>query len=308
MTPGSFDRGLNLGQPSFSVPTVNMRATDDPVALRKSVYDAVHNAASTMEPIVGPTHTLTLRDVHYAKDDPEYDKSHEKKAILERASLNRRLRGTWQLIDNATGSVTSEKTATVANVPAILHDGTFLHRGTRYAMGYQQRLRPGMYTRKRSSGEPEVHVNAAPGHGRSHRYLLRPETGHFFINIEHANIPLVPLLDTLGVSREEMAAAWGPELLEKNIAKVDGKAIGKLHDRLVPRKAKADGDKSDPEKMRQKIRDAFDDMQVDDEVVGRTMGRRSSKVDADMIMRATKIVIIWLTPLSIQHQTSLRNG
>lgn len=270
------------------MPPVKLRRTDDPVALRESVYESVLNAASSMEPVAGPTHTLAIKDVHYAADDPDYDRSHEKKAILERGSLTRRLRGTWQLLDNASGQVVSEKKATIANVPAILHDGTFLHKGTRYAMGYQQRLRPGMYVRNKNSGEKEVHVNTRQRSGASHRYVLEPESGSFYVSIGHAKIPLLPLLETLGAKREDIEAAWGPELLKKNIEKVDAKSITKLYDRFVPKRMKADGDAGDGAAMREKIRMAFDDMLVDSEVVEQTLGRASDKVDADMILRATK--------------------
>lgn len=269
-------------------PGVSIRPTDDTNELRRNVYDTVLSAASSLKPIAGPEHTLSLVDVHYAADDPEYDKSHEKRALLERGSLARRLRGTWQLTDNATQTVLSKKVATVANVPAILHDGTFINKGTRYAMGYQQRLRPGIYVRAKTSGGFESHVNVEQGHGRSHRYLLEPQTGVFSINIGHSKIPLYPLLDTLGAKREDIEAAWGPELTKRNMEKVDSKAISKLYERLVPTKLKADGDQGDPVAMRNKIREAFDDMIVDPEVVGYTLDRATDKVDADLILRATK--------------------
>jgi len=267
---------------------VNLRATDDPDALRNSVYDGVLQAASTMDPVVGPTHTLAVRDVHYAKDDPKYTKADQKRAILERTSLSRRLRGTWDLIDNATGESVDTRTATLANVPAILHDGTFLNKGTRYAMGYQQRLRPGMYVRTKKDGALETHVNTRVGTGSSHRYVLTPETGKFHLNVGHAKIPLVPLLETLGASKEQMIEAWGEDLYKKNIDKVDGKSIGKLYDRLVPKRLQDKNDRGDAPAMRAKIREAFQDMQVDSEVVEKTMGRGSDVVDANMILRATR--------------------
>ena len=270
---------------------VKLRATDDPDALRNSVYDSVLQAASTMDPVVSPTHTLAVRDVHYAKDDPKYTKADQKRAILERTSLTRRLRGTWDLIDNATGQTVDTKTSTLANVPAILHDGTFLNKGTRYAMGFQQRLRPGMYVRTKKDGALETHVNTRVGTGSSHRYVLTPETGKFHLNVGHAKIPLVPLLETLGATKEQMVGAWGQELYQKNIDKVDGKSIGKLYERLVPKRLQDPHDKGDAPAMRAKIREAFKDMQVDSEVVQKTMGRGTDVVDADMILRATQATL-----------------
>jgi DNA-directed RNA polymerase beta subunit len=280
-----------LGTPAPLSPLPKMRATDDPIALRTSVYEAVKNAASTMQPVQGPTHTLRVIDVDYDKDDPDFTKADEKRALLERGSLNRRLKGTWELLDNATGQVVSTKRTTLANVPAILHNGTFISRGTRYAMGYQQRLRPGVYTRKKNNGQVENHVNVASQHGSSHRYVLSPETGQFHLEIGHAKIPLMPLLETLGASRDEIKEAWGEELFEKNIDKVDSRSVNKLYERLVPKRKRQPEDENDPQMKRQRIREAFDDMIVDPEVVEHTLGKSTDRIDYDTILRATKEVL-----------------
>jgi len=266
---------------------VKLRATDDPDALRTGVYDSVLAAASSMPPAVSNTHTLKLTDLHYAEDDPEFNATDEKKAILSGSSLSRRLRGTWRLFDNGTGGEIAERKATVANVPAILRDGSFLRGGTRYTMGVQQRLRPGAYARYRKNGEAELHVNARQGTGRSHRYVLEPETGHFSVHVEGAKIPLVPLLTSLGVTRDQMESAWGKELTDKNFAKQDPKAIGKFYDRFVPKSQQNAEDRSNPEMVQAKIREAFEKIELDDEVVGHTLGRATGKVDADNILRGT---------------------
>lgn len=266
---------------------VKLRATDDPDALRTSVYDSVLAAASTMPPAVSNTHTLKLTDLHYADDDPEFNATDEKKAILSGSSLSRRLRGTWRLFDNATGGEVSERKATIANVPAILRDGSFLRNGTRYTMGVQQRLRPGAYARYRKSGEPELHVNARQGTGRSHRYVLEPSTGHFSVHVEGAKIPLVPLLTSLGVTREQIESAWGKELTDKNFAKTDPKAVGKFYDRFVPKSQQNAEDRADPVRIKEKIKEAFDKIELDDEVVGHTLGRAKGKVDAENILLGT---------------------
>lgn len=268
-----------------------MRAVDDVAALRADVYQRVLDAVVKAKPVTAQGKSLVLTNVHYAKDDPDYDLRDEKKALLRRGSLTRRLRGTWQLRDDATGKVLSERETVVANVPAILHDGSFINRGTRYVMGYQQRLRAGAYTRKRSSGEVETHVNIAPGHGRSHRYVLTPENQQFSLQIANANVPLVTLLETLGVGREEVEQAWGKDIAKANYAKRDPKALPKLYERIVPKRLQAAGDKHDAEAMREKIRTAFEDMVVDPEVMRRTIGIETDRVTPEAILAATKKVL-----------------
>lgn len=281
---------LNVQRPDnpFDAPEgVKLRAVGDVGALRESIYDSVLRAASEMPEVVGNQNTLRLTDLHYAEDDPEFDAADEKKAILSGSSLSRRLRGTWNLIDNATGESISSRKATVANVPAILRDGSFLRNGTRYAMGYQQRLKPGAYARYKKSGEPEVHINAASGSGRSHRYVLEPETGLFHVHIEHAKIPLVPLLQTLGVTREQIESAWGKELTDKNFAKQDSKAVNKLYERFVSKHEQNAEDKAVPERVAAKIQQAIASIKLDPEVVDNTLGRASDTLDGDLILKGT---------------------
>lgn len=268
-------------------PGVRLWRVGDPKDTRESIYEAVLQATAKMPPVVGKQYTLQLADPHYAEDDPDFNAEDDKRAMLERRSLSRRLRGTWQLVDNASGQLVSERKATIANVPAILRDGTFLRTGTRYAMGYQQRLRPGIYTRFKNSGEPESHVNAKPKSGRSHRYVLEPETGLFSVHIEHAKIPLAPLLDVLGVSREQVEATWGKELTDKNYAKTDPKALGKFYERFVPKFEQTPEDRADPERMKEKVRAAVTGIELDEAGVEKTLGRPSRNLDADLILRAT---------------------
>jgi DNA-directed RNA polymerase beta subunit/DNA-directed RNA polymerase beta' subunit len=272
----------------YDVPEgVTVRGVGDVAAMRTQIYDSVLNAAATMPEVVGNQYTLRLADVHYAEDDPDFDATAEKQAILAGSSLGRRLRGTWQLSDNATGQLVSERKATVASVPAILRDGSFLRNGTRYVMGYQQRLKPGAYARYKKSGEPELHINAMPGTGRSHRYVLEPETGVFHVQVEHAKIPLVPLLQSLGVTREQMEEAWGKELTDKNFAKKDPKAVGKLYDRFVPKFEQTAEDRNVPERAAAKIQEAIAAVKLDPEVTENTLGRAADSLDADLILRGT---------------------
>lgn len=293
------DVALNLSLPPLTspaelppTPEVTLRRTDDPVALRQAVYDSVLSAAQTMEPIVGPTHTLALTDVHYTQEDPpEYDLAEEKQAALERRSLTRRLKGTWQLFDNATGEAVSSRTATVANVPSILHDGSILNKGTRYTLGYQQRLKPGVYTRRRKSGEVEAHINAKPGQGSSHRYVLRPETGVFYFNIGHANIPLVPMLDILGVKREQLEEAWGKRITDANYNKQDRQAVSKLYNRLVPKRERDEADARDTQAQREKIKSQLLSTAVDSDVTYRTLGVASPTLTPEMVLAATQKVL-----------------
>lgn len=278
---------LRLGNVAKTPAQVSLFSPADSKSLRDKVYGDVLNAASSLPDVVGTSHTLRLTDVHFAEDDPEFDKKREKEALLSQGSLGRRLRGTWSLIDNTSGQVVDQRKQVIAQIPAILQDGSFIHRGTRYAMGVQQRLRPGIYVRHKKNGEAESFVNAKSRTGRSHRYLLQPETGLFYINIEHSKVPLVPLLEMMGVKRDQIEQAWGKDLTDVNYKKKDPKAVQKIYDRIVSSQLKRDVPGNDELAMKDKIVQAITSIELDPAVTRRTLGREADRLDADLILRAT---------------------
>lgn len=260
------------------------RAFGDTDRLRKFVYDDVHRAASSLAPFSNDQHTLRLTDVKYM--DPERIGKHRRKqAVLSGETLGRRLRGTWELTDNATGGVLDRRDQVIARVPYVDSMGTITHRGTAYTINHQQRLRPGVYTRMKENGELEAHANIAPGKGVSHRYMLDPEKGVFKIKVHQAEMPLLPVLKALGASDRELHDAWGPELVHANMKVADSGVLKKLKDKLLPWKDRTDPDESS---WHLKLRDAFGRMELEPEISRRTLGHPYARLDKDSILATTK--------------------
>jgi hypothetical protein len=90
--------------PAAPVAEEEPREFGDVLATRRSVYDNVLTAARTMQPTTSKTHTLRLVDVNYVDPD-SYRIKDQKTALLSGRSQDRRLQGTWELVDNATGQV-----------------------------------------------------------------------------------------------------------------------------------------------------------------------------------------------------------
>jgi DNA-directed RNA polymerase subunit beta len=258
----------------------------EPVFTREDIFDTVANQARSIKPIQNDLYTLSLADVNYEGPD-RFTKKDHKQAILSHGSLARKLRGTWQLTDNKTGTVLSQKRSTLANVPYMTDAGTFVHNGVEYTLAHQMRLRPGVYTREKDNGELEAHVNVLPGKGRMHRYYLDPKTGVFKINIGQAQIPLMPLLKALGTSEQDIRKAWGNELTAVNMEKGDAGTLDKLYNRLVYKAVPGiDG----PGKQKA-IADEFLKMEMDPEVTKRTLGEPIKNLTPDAILKITKKLI-----------------
>jgi hypothetical protein len=99
--------------------------------------------------------------------DPErFTRKKRKEAVLTGETLARRMRGTWELTDNATGRC-PEAQAGRGPRPYLSSMGTFTHRGNEYTVNHQQRLLPGVFARVKDNGELESHFNVLPGKGVS---------------------------------------------------------------------------------------------------------------------------------------------
>jgi DNA-directed RNA polymerase subunit beta len=273
-----------LTAPAISQPQT--RAFGDVPALRDNIFNEALRSASSIEPIQNDLYTLQLQNVGYAGPD-RYSRKDQKKAVLTRGSLARKLTGTWTLIDNKTQQPVASRQATIANVPYLTDSGTFVNKGVEYTLAHQLRLRPGVFTREKENGELESHVNTLPGKGRSHRYYMDPKSGEFQIQIGQAKIPLMPLLKTLGVTDKQMRETWGNEITAVNMQKGDAGTLDKLYQRLV---FKPDANADQIAKIKA-IAAEFNKTELDEEVTKRTLGKPYKNLTPDAILDITKKLI-----------------
>lgn len=254
----------------------------DARAIRASIYDGVLEAAGSMKPVVNARHTLEVARPFY--DGPgDFSLAAQKRAVLDGASLGRRLRGTYVLKDTATGEVLDRKTSTLATVPYFTPRGTFIRNGTEYTLSSQLRLKPAIYTRRKDNGELESHVNVRPGAGMSHRIFLEPETGRFRLGLGQAKMPLIPLLRAMGASDSRLREAWGRDVAHANMLHDDPTVVDKLARRLVRNEAGIE-----PGGRMAAVKAAFEAMPLDPEVNAATLGQPHGAVTLDALLDATR--------------------
>ena len=272
--------------PSMQSPA--MRSFDDIKATRAAIFGGVQTAASSLQPLQNKRHTLSITDVGWS--DPEEFKpiKKQKEAILKGETLSRGLKGTINLIDNATGSVLESKRTTLAKIPYLTDRGTYILNGTEYTLANQMRLRPGVFTRVTGSGDVESHVNVMPGKGISHRYSLNPEKGIFNVSFGQASVPLMPLLKAMGASDKQIRDTWGNDIYAANAVKNDPQYLDKIFKkvgRLQP------GEAASEENKTKSIFAAMSKMELDPEVTAATLGKPYRNVSVDSILDATKRIL-----------------
>lgn len=250
------------------------REFDDVDTLRTQIYERVFDAIQKRYPIENERYRLEVNGLKWDTETNPTLKD-QKAAIMNRTSLARQLQGEWRLVDKATGAVIDKKRGTLAHVPHLTQRGTYIYNGVEYTVGNQLRLRPGVYTRRKETGELEAHFNTMPGSGKAFRVHMEPATGMFKMQVGQANIPLYPVLRSLGLQDKDLETAWGKDLLNANRSEQDDKSIGKVYQRLVG------GKEIDQVKQITAIQDAFTKTKMDPDVVGRHLGSYLPKEPVD---------------------------
>ena len=263
----------------------NIREFDDYDSIRNSVYDGVLNAIQTKFPIDDGVHELHVKDVAYT-GPKEYSLTDQKDALLSDKKLYRKVHGTVELRDKESGSILDSKRIPLMKVPVFTNRGTIVNKGNEYVMLNQARLKYGVYTRKKTSGEYEAQFNVKPGTGSGFRIWMEPKTGIFRFNMRQANIPVYPIFKALGVSDDSMKKAWGPDIYHANVAKVDARAIDRLAGHVIPKK-KLEGLLTTADKANA-VRDIMMKNEMDPYVLQNTLGISKSKtLTPEILVRST---------------------
>ena len=187
-------------------------------ATRKRIFEDSLNAVRNRFPIENSRYSLSLEDVDY-ENPREFTIKDQKRAVQNDQSLVWKMRGAWVLRDKATGNVVSKSSKrAVMNIPYLTERGTFIRNGTEVTLPLQMRLVPGVYTRMGDDGIAKAHINARPGTGNTVMMQLNPAKPVFRVSVGTRNYDLYPLLRHLGVSDDEMRAAWGEQMFNVNKA------------------------------------------------------------------------------------------
>lgn len=266
---------------AFAPKPTELRAFDDINTLRRQVHENVLQGLSSRFPIENERYRLELSDIQFAPKD--FSIKEQKDAILRGRTLNNPVKGTWSLIDKSTGGVVDNTRRNVLGVPYLNQQGTYIYRGNQYTISNQARLRPGVYARRKESGELESHFNVKPRTGYSFRLMLEPETGVFRMVVGQAKLKLLPILRRMGLKEEQIRRSWGNELFTANAGKEDPTAYTKALSRLASRRSKT----SVGEAVEEKLLDVLARSELDPEVTQKTLGEPYANITPEVLLRAT---------------------
>lgn len=262
-----------------------LREFDDTKATRQSVYDLTLNALKAKFPVSHKGVRLELHDPKYS-GDMDYTLAKQKKAMISGRSLRTPIKGTWKLFDEESGALLDEKEEVVMHVPYYTDRGTVVNNGNDYTVVNQSRLKPGIYTRTRRSGEHEAHVNVLPGSGKGFRLWLEPSTGILRVNVGQSNIPAYEFFRYLGIPDSDMKKTWGDEIFTANVNKKDSNALKKLYTKFGGSYADPDADDTAKADV---LKSVVFSSELDSEVVSRTLGLPDQRsITPESLLRTTE--------------------
>jgi len=251
---------------------------DDIPRIRTTIYNRVKDAIAAAFPIEDENFRLEVTDLEYDGDE-QVDPKLEKEFVLSGYTLARPLRGVLRLVDKKTGEVVSRTKKRLAAVPYLTDRGTFIINGVEYGLINQARLRPGVYTKLASTGEYEAMVNVAGGFG--HRYVLDPKTGLFYVTRGQAKIPLLPLLEALGVPSETIIQYWGKDIYTINKQHVQPRTLERLYTVFMGKAPTATTDISED------LKQLFSRFKFDPSVNRITLGKEIAQFTPEIPLLAT---------------------
>lgn len=233
---------------------------------RMEIFEIAKNSFARKFPMSYGGFRLEVGDLRY--EDPEhYSLKQQKEALLKNKYLSRRLRGTLNLYDEKTNKLLENKELTLMRVPYLTDRGTTIHNGNEYVTLTQARLLPGIYTRRRETGEIESHFNARRGTGNAFRIRLEPESQLYKMDIGQASLRLYSLLHDIGVTDDRLKRSWGADILAANKAGYDARVFEKAYSKLVKQ---PNPDATRSEKV-EAIREALEGTKFSNKVLQRTL-------------------------------------
>ena len=260
----------------------------DPELQYDAMKDVVQETLRGQFPYEGKKQELRLVKT-WVEDRPKrHSKKATKEARLHDHHVSSPVLGHLQLVDKATGKVIDEvKRMRLARIPVPAPTtGGYIINGSEFQIANQERLRPGVYTRRTGAGHIEAQANLARGMNFS--LGLNPERRRLTAKFGTTNVGTYELMRIMGMSDDKIKDRLGADIYEANAVSDDkvGAAAQKLHGVLF-RRRKDDGPVSSSDAARD-LREYFASTEIDKSTTEKTLGRGFVRVTPDLIMASTQ--------------------
>ena len=247
-----------------------------PLDYQENVKAAVE-AIKTHFPFNYGNRQLVLEKVTAGKARDPDDLNAQKAVKISGRKWGHPIHGTVALYDK--GKLLDRQKILFTNVPVPTRRFSYIVNHSDYYPLHQNRLKPGIYTRKRASGETETMLNLSKGH--NFHLVYAPEKKQYTLQFRNTNVPLYHVMKALGAKDSELAATWGSEVLAAS-----RKPRSKL--RELARTATGEEGLSE-DAAAEKVREVFGKMEISTpETSELTIGLKTSKITVPSLLLASR--------------------
>lgn len=251
-------------------------------------------------PVKGRLQTLELEGFEDSSEHNADDIRAQLQAKQNNASWAVPLYGNLVLKNNETGKVLERKKIKLADVPVMTRRYSYIVDGQEWQVDNQWQLRPGVYTKRRQTGELETAFNIQ--NKTNFDITFDPKTKEFYMERNKSSaIPIYPIMKTLGISDDTLAQAWGKDVLIANQeAKGNPGALAKFY--KADRK-KAPDSHAGAEKY---VYDTLTASKLRADTSEITLGKPYEAVDGEVLAKATeKMLQVYLNKRPVDDRDSL---
>jgi DNA-directed RNA polymerase subunit beta' len=257
----------------------------DPTEAFETLKQRVTKTIADSFPVSGDKHTLTAKRVWV--DDAKHidDIRTQKEAKLKGRDWSVPVRAELELRDAKTGKIVDRQTINVAQLPKITRRYSYIVGGNEWQVNNQFRLKSGVYTHVKANGELASQWNLAKGLG--FEMNLDPKSRQMTVQYKGkgANIPLYPLLKTMGVDDDAIERKWGKEILTANKKVKSEAALRKFF------KTHTGKNPETLQEAEQYIRDTFDATELRGDSTKITLGKAFDKVDGAALLAGSHRIL-----------------
>jgi DNA-directed RNA polymerase subunit beta' len=273
----------------------------DPEGAMKTLEDGTIDKIKTFFPIKGKKQTLIAKKVYTTKDVDLDDIASQKKARMRGRTWSQGLYGDFELVNNETGKVVSRSSKVkIASLPKVTRRFSYIVDGTEYQVDHQWRLKSGVYARRKANGELESQFNLAQGRG--FRLSFDPSKRRFLMGYGTSNIQLLPVLQAMGVSDENIRKSWGEDLYARGVADKKRGELVKLA-KTLDRKATPANDTEAVETIKRVLGETV----LRGDTTKITLGEAFTSVSGGALLAASnKLVAVNKGEASVDNRDSLR--
>ena len=236
-------------------------------------------------PVEGKKNTLHVKRVWVDDNKNIDDIRSQEDAKIRGRNWAVPVRAEFELRDNRTGKVKDRQVLNIAQLPKITNRYTYIVGGNEWQVNNQFRLKSGVYTHVKANGELASQWNLAKG--LNFNMDFKPKTKKMTIQFsgKSANVPLYPILKTLGVDDDTIERRWGKEILNANKKDNSSAALKKFYKAFKGENPKSLDD------ARNLILEEFGRTELRPEATKLTLGKEFSQVDGEALLTGSHRIL-----------------